>query len=87
MKNKLTDLCGNCLLYNDFLNTFCEMKVDEAIAEGADLNTRDRSERTPIHFAAMKGNAECLKKLLAGGADVEPLDQQGQVPTPPISEL
>jgi ankyrin repeat protein len=55
------------------------MKVEEAIAEGADLNTRDRSERTPIHFAAMKGNAECLKKLLAGGADVEPLDQQGQV--------
>ena len=23
MKNKLTDLCGNCLLRNDFINTFC----------------------------------------------------------------
>jgi len=25
VKNKLTDLCGKCLLQNDFANTFCEM--------------------------------------------------------------
>ena len=32
-----------------------------------------------MDWSALKGNAECPSKLLAGGADVEPLDQQGQV--------
>ena len=27
-KNTLTDLCGNRLLHNDFINTFCEMNLD-----------------------------------------------------------
>ena len=26
IKNKLTDLCGNCLLQNDFNKTLCAMK-------------------------------------------------------------
>jgi hypothetical protein len=27
MKAKLTDLCGNCLLRNHFMNTFCEIRL------------------------------------------------------------
>ena len=27
IKDKLTDLCGNWLLHNDWINTFCEIKV------------------------------------------------------------
>ena len=33
VKDKLTDLCGNRLLQNDFINTFCEIKT------GADQST------------------------------------------------
>ena len=28
IKNKLTDLCGNRLLHNNFKNTFCEMRAE-----------------------------------------------------------
>ena len=38
MKNKLTDLCGNRLLHNDFINTFCDIKPPRdtytAVTEG-----------------------------------------------------
>jgi len=27
IKDKLTDLCGNCLLQNGFLKTFCELRL------------------------------------------------------------
>ena len=27
VKDDLTDLCGNCPLKNDFINTFCEIKT------------------------------------------------------------
>ena len=33
MKNKLTNLCGDLLLQNGGINTFCEMKVDHSQAE------------------------------------------------------
>ena len=29
MKDKFTDLCGNLLLQNDLINTFCEVKSVE----------------------------------------------------------
>jgi len=35
VKNKLTDLCGNGLLKNDFINTFCEMGLDNGTPQTA----------------------------------------------------
>ncbi|KAJ1482062.1 ankyrin repeat-containing domain protein [Baffinella frigidus] len=75
---------GAMLLMGSFEGSVSQ--VDEALFEGADVNTRDRSERTPVHFAAMKGNLECLRKLLAAGGDVEPLDQQGQRRCEPLDQ-
>ena len=40
MKNKLTDLCGNSLLQNDFKNTLCEIRLGAQIAS-ADLRVYD----------------------------------------------
>ena len=40
------------------------------IAEGADVNTKDRWGKTPLHFAASKGQKEVATLLIAESADV-----------------
>ena len=46
-------------------------KVIEMINEGADINTRDSIQRTPLHAAARKNNTEIMELLITKGADIE----------------
>jgi len=45
-------------------------KLKEAIANGADVNARDKSGFLPLCFASQAGNLEMVKILLSAGADV-----------------
>ena len=40
MKEKLTDLCGNGLLQDDFINTFCETRLREHPAPPLPLSSK-----------------------------------------------
>jgi uncharacterized protein len=45
-----------------------------------DVNGRDKSGRTALHIAAMRGHAEVAEVLLAKGATVEVHDADGWTP-------
>lgn len=47
---------------------------------GADLNVRDRSLNTPLHFAVQKGHLRCVYILLRAGADPMLRTKWGQSP-------
>jgi ankyrin repeat protein len=51
-------------------------EVHRLIASGADLNIRDRSERTAAHIAAFASHDEVLTALAQGGADMNALENR-----------
>lgn len=51
-------------------------EINRLIATGADLNLRDRSQRTPAHVAAFASQDEALTALATGGADMNALDNR-----------
>lgn len=52
----------------------------ELLKRGADPNSREKSGNTPLHFAAMRGNAVDARALLEAGADVSAVNQDGSTP-------
>ncbi len=55
--------------------------IPTLLANGAKVNQCTWQERqTALHFAVLRGRAETIKLLLAGGADTELLDSKGQRP-------
>ncbi len=48
--------------------------IRQLAAQGADLDVRDRSGRTPAHVAAFASNDEALRVLAEGGADMNALE-------------
>lgn len=44
--------------------------VDAALAYGADPNHRDDSGYTPLFYAAQGNSPDCIRRLVAHGADV-----------------
>ena len=58
--------------------------VKQHLAEGADVNAKDASDATPLHFAAGgssgTGHKEIAELLIAGGADVNAKDEFGETP-------
>jgi cytohesin len=54
--------------------------VQQHIATGTDVSTKDGSGRTPLHNAALKGRKEIAKLLIAGGADVNAKDNLTSTP-------
>ena len=54
--------------------------MDRCIAAGADPNARDRDGDTPLHMAAVGGNAETVAALVKAGADPKARDGDGRLP-------
>ena len=50
------------------------------IAEGADVNAKDKNGLTPLHEAAVNGHKEVAEILIANGADVNAKDAEGKTP-------
>jgi ankyrin repeat protein len=53
-------------------------EIGELVAAGADVNARSAEEyRTPLHYAAERGNRELVKLLVDAGAEVDAKDWYG----------
>lgn len=48
------------------------------LAEGAEVNSRDDSGKTPLHAAARQGHQEVVTLLIANGADVNAKTEKGE---------
>jgi hypothetical protein len=51
--------------------------LQQAIDDGADVNGADESGQTALHFAADRGNIDCIRILIESGADVNAVDCDG----------
>ncbi|MFO1497444.1 MAG: ankyrin repeat domain-containing protein [Verrucomicrobiota bacterium] len=52
-------------------------KLQEALRAGAPVNATDRGGETPLIYAALYGNVECMRLLLDGGARINEADASG----------
>ena len=57
------------------LNGYLEV-VKQSIADGIDVNTKDKNGVTPLHHAVRQGHKEIVELLIANGADVNATDKQ-----------
>lgn len=48
--------------------------ITKLVAQGADLESRDRAGRTPLHIAAFTSNYEAFRTLAKSGADLNALE-------------
>ena len=55
-------------------------KVKELISKGADIETKDNDDYTPLNIASYKGHLEIVKYLVEQGADIESKDNDGDTP-------
>ena len=61
--------------------TTSKYKIDDLVSFGADINARDLQGRTPLHYAAERGNKnDGLKTLLALKPDINARDNDGVTP-------
>jgi cytohesin len=54
--------------------------VKQAIADGADVNTKTELGETPLHLAALEGHKKVAELLIADGVDVNAKDEIGSTP-------
>jgi ankyrin repeat protein len=54
--------------------------VKQHLADGADVNAKNKYEQTPLHFAAYRGHKEIAELLIAKGADVNAKGYYGRTP-------
>lgn len=54
--------------------------LNRLLASNAPVDIRDERQRTPLHWAALMGDAAAAEMLLARGADVMAQDFQGNTP-------
>lgn len=52
-------------------------ELKRAIDDGADVNDGDETGQTALHFAADKGNLDCVRFLVEAGANVNAKDEDG----------
>ncbi|WP_299732193.1 ankyrin repeat domain-containing protein [uncultured Tateyamaria sp.] len=50
--------------------------IEQLVAQGADVNSRDSSGRTPVHVAAFASEDETLRALAEAGADMNALEHR-----------
>eukprot|EP00960_Hanusia_phi_P067211 766573-Hanusia_phi.AAC.5 len=44
-------------------------KLTELVVKGANVSLQDKTNSSPVHYAAARGNLECLKILVEANAD------------------
>jgi cytohesin len=54
--------------------------VKELLKKGAEVNTRDNHDRTPLHLAANFDRKDVAEALIQAGADIDAKDKDGQTP-------
>ena len=54
--------------------------VKQHLASGTDVNAKDKSGWTPLHWAASKVHNKTAKLLIKEGADVNAVNKDGQSP-------
>ena len=55
-------------------------QVQLHISSGTDLDARDETLQTPLHYAALHGHRNVAELLIANGADVNAKDHEGSTP-------
>lgn len=68
---------GKAALHLAAGSDYCVTTVEALLANGADLNSRDRYGSTALSQAAFRGAVEVVKLLLARGADVNASSNEG----------
>jgi len=63
------------------------ISVDLLLRHGASTSARDNSQMTPLHWAAVKGSAACIRHLLDHGADLDAREASGKSPRDMAEEL
>ncbi|MBC6403341.1 MAG: ankyrin repeat domain-containing protein [Hyphomonadaceae bacterium] len=64
-----------------FFESAAAADVNRCLAAGADVNARRAYDKlTPLHFAALGGNAETVAALVKAGAKVNARDENGYAP-------
>ncbi len=57
-----------------------QVSPDTSSRRGIAMSVGDRLGRTPLHVAALAGEADAVARLLAGGADIHARDALGETP-------
>ena len=74
----------DCADWNTDASAFFEVAevsdVIRCLQAGADLEVRDRSGYTPLHWAARSGGGEAVAALIAADADPNARDNAGKLP-------
>jgi hypothetical protein len=54
--------------------------IEFLVKRGVDVNARDFHMWTPLHFAARIKNVDAMRILLDGGAEIDPVNDEGVTP-------
>lgn len=57
-----------------------DAQVVIVIADGLDINRKDREGRAPLHYAASSRNLTAAQSLITAGADIDIEDRNGNTP-------
>ncbi|MBC6415641.1 MAG: ankyrin repeat domain-containing protein [Bdellovibrionales bacterium] len=52
--------------------------VLDLIKKGADVNSTDKDEATPLHYASLYGNKEVVVALIENGANLDAKNKKGE---------
>ena len=54
--------------------------MDLLIKKGANIEAKDKYEKTPLHLAAKRGHKHIVALLISKGAQIEAKDERGRTP-------
>ena len=78
----MADFLPTSLLYISILaaEKGSRVLVATLISEGADVNEKNESQQTPLHYAASSNAGDAAQALLAHGADVDARSESQRTP-------